>query len=87
VICGVDNGYWKLTELEAEFNKDDITRKVIAKYIKWEYQNRQLLHKLSHSPGEVYITVFNRQDADLLIRKELEPMGSDIRTNHSVEHH
>jgi hypothetical protein len=65
----VDNGHRNLTELQAEFNKDDITRKVMAKYIKWEYENRQLLQQRGHSSGGVYITVFNRQDADLLIRK------------------
>jgi hypothetical protein len=49
VICGMDNGHRNLTELTAEFNKDDITRKIMAKYIKWEYQNRQLLQQCGHS--------------------------------------
>jgi hypothetical protein len=75
VICGVDNGHRNLTELKAEFNKDDITRKVMAKYIKWEYHNRQLLQQRSHSSGGGYITVFNRQDANLLIRKGIRAYG------------
>jgi hypothetical protein len=75
VICGMDNGHRNLTELKAEFNKDDITRKVMAKYIKWEYQNRQLLQQRGHRSGGVYITVFNRQDADLLIRKGIRAYG------------
>jgi hypothetical protein len=75
VICGMDNGHRNLTELKAEFNKGDITRKVMAKYIKWEYQNRQLLQQRGHSSGGVYITVFNRQDADLLIRKGIRAYG------------
>jgi hypothetical protein len=75
VICGVDNGPRNLTELKAKFNKDDITRKVMAKYIKWEYHNRQLLQQRGHSSGGVYITVFNRQDADLLIRNGIRAYG------------
>jgi hypothetical protein len=75
VICGLDNGHRNLTELKAEFNKDDITRKVMAKYIKWEYQNRQLLQQCGHSSGGMYITVFTRQDADLLIRKGIRAYG------------
>jgi hypothetical protein len=74
VICGVDNGHRNLTELKAEFNKD-ITRKVMAKYIKWEYQNSQLLQQRGLSSGGVYITVFNRQEADLLIRKGIRAYG------------
>jgi hypothetical protein len=34
VICGMDNRHRNLTELKVEFNKDDITHKVMAKYIK-----------------------------------------------------
>jgi hypothetical protein len=75
VICGMDNGHRNLTELKAEFNKDDITHKVMAKYIKWEYQNRQLLQQRGDRSGGVYITVFNRQDADLLIRKRIRAYG------------
>jgi hypothetical protein len=70
VICGMDNGHRNLTELKAE-----ITHKVMAKYIKWEYHNRQLLRQRGHSSGGVYITVFNRQDADLLIRKGIRAYG------------
>jgi hypothetical protein len=73
VICGMDNGHRNLTELKAEFIKDDI--KVMAKYSKWEYQNRQLLQQRGHRSGGVYITVFNRQDADLLIRKGIRAHG------------
>jgi hypothetical protein len=43
VICSMDNRQRILTELKAEFNIDDFTHKVIAMYINWEYQNRQLL--------------------------------------------
>jgi hypothetical protein len=75
VICGMDNGHRNLTELKAELNKDDITHKVMAKYIKWEYQNRQLLQQRGHRSGGVYITVFNRQDADLLIRNGIRAYG------------
>jgi hypothetical protein len=75
VICGMDNGHRNLTELKAEFNKDDITHKVMAKYIKWEHQNRQLLQQRGHRSGGVCITVFNRQDADLLIRKGIRAYG------------
>jgi hypothetical protein len=75
VICGMDNGHRNLTELKAEFNKDDITRKVMAKYIKWEYQNWQLLQQCGHSSGGVNITVFNRQEADLLICKGIRAYG------------
>jgi hypothetical protein len=75
IICGIDNGHRNLTELKAEFNKDDITHKVMAKYIKWEYQNRQLLQQRGHRSGGVYITVVNRQDADLLIRNGIRAYG------------
>jgi hypothetical protein len=71
----MDNGHRNLTEREAEFNKEDITRQVMAKYIKWEYQNRQLLQQRDHSLGRVYITVFNSQNADLLIRKGIKAYG------------
>jgi hypothetical protein len=82
VICGVDNGHRNLTELKAEFNKDDISRKVMAKYIKWEYQNRQLLQQRAPSSGGVYITVFSRQDADLLIRNGIRAYGQ----RHQIKH-
>jgi hypothetical protein len=39
-ICGMDKGHRNLTELTAEFNTDNIIQKVMAKYIKWEYQKR-----------------------------------------------
>jgi hypothetical protein len=41
----------------------------------WEYQNRQLLQQRGHRSGGVYIIVFNRQDADLLIRKGIRAYG------------
>jgi hypothetical protein len=69
------NGHRNLTELKAEFNNDDITRKVMTKYIKWEYQNSQLVQQHGHSSGWVYIIVFNIQDADLLNRKGIRAYG------------
>jgi hypothetical protein len=75
VICGMDNGRWNLTELKAELNKNNINRKVMAKYIKWEYQNRQLLQQRGHSSGRVYIAVFNRQDTNLLIWTGIRAYG------------
>jgi hypothetical protein len=71
----MDNGHRNLTELKAEFNIDDISHKVKAKYIKWEYQNTQLLQQRSHRSGGIYITVFNRQDADKLIRQGIRAYG------------
>jgi hypothetical protein len=47
----------------------------MAKYIKWEFQNWQLLQLRGHSSGGVYIRVYNRQDADLLIRKGIRADG------------
>jgi hypothetical protein len=52
-----------------------ISLAVIAKYIKWEYHKRQLLQQRGHSSGGVYIKVFKRQDADLLIRKGIRAYG------------
>jgi hypothetical protein len=43
--------------------------------MKWEYHNRQLLQPRSHKSGGVYITVFNRHDADLLIRTGIRAYG------------
>jgi hypothetical protein len=75
VICGVDDWHRNLTELKAEFNKDDITGKVTARYMKWEYHNRQLLQPRSNKSGGVYITVFNRHDANLLIHTGIRAYG------------
>jgi hypothetical protein len=75
VICGVDNGHRNLTELKADFNKDDITRKVTAKYIKWEYQNRQRLQQRSHKSGGVqFLTDTTQIDS---FAQGLELMASD----------
>jgi hypothetical protein len=75
MIYRMDNGYRTLIELKAKFNNDDITHKVMFMYIKWEYENGQVLQQQGHRSDGVYIIVYNRQDVDLLIGKRIRAHG------------
>jgi hypothetical protein len=75
IISGVDNGQRTMQDLKAELNKDTITKQVVAKYFKWEYNNRRLLQQRGHKCGGVCLTVFSKDSADLLIRNGIKAYG------------
>jgi hypothetical protein len=75
VICGINNEDQILTELQTDFNIDNITHTIIAEFIKSEYQNRQQLQQCKHRSGGMYQRVYNRQDADKMNRKGMRAYG------------
>jgi hypothetical protein len=68
VIRSGDNGRRTIDEIKAELNKDLITHQIVAKYFKWEYSNRKLLHSPGYHCRGLTLAVFSEDGAEKLIK-------------------
>jgi hypothetical protein len=68
----VDTGQRTIDKIKAELNKNPITRKVVAKYFKWEYSNRGQLKKPGHRFEGLTFAEFTEEAAEKFIKYGIE---------------